>query len=77
LREEGNNIYFDVGGRLFSIPAQEVVLVDINVPSAEELAGQILNDLKTHFTVPSNIKKIELGLDESWGQGAWSTWELR
>ena len=75
--KDENNIYFKVKGNLYSIPNKEVVILDLIVPSAEELSRIILNDLISQLDVPDNITNIELGLDESWGQGAWSIWNLK
>jgi 6-pyruvoyltetrahydropterin/6-carboxytetrahydropterin synthase len=74
-REDDSNIYFRITDKLYSFPREEVVLLNLKVPSAEELSKIILEELMEHFEVPENISKIEIGLDESWGQGAWTLWE--
>jgi 6-pyruvoyltetrahydropterin/6-carboxytetrahydropterin synthase len=75
--KDDTNIYFNVNDKSYSVPADEAVILDLIVPSAEELSRTILNDLKTQFSVADNIDKIELGLDESWGCGAWSSWDIK
>ncbi|UCH89968.1 MAG: 6-carboxytetrahydropterin synthase [Thermoplasmata archaeon] len=77
VREDESNIYFEVEQKSYSFPRSEVITVDISVPSAEELSRIILEELKSQFEFPENVIKIELGLDESWGQGAWSTWDIK
>jgi hypothetical protein len=73
---DGSNHYFKVNDKLYSFPRSEVVLVDLAVPSAEELSKFIMNKLMKDFQPPDNVDKIELGLDESWGQGAWVSRKL-
>ena len=74
--EDKTNLFFNVNDNEYSVPRSETITVDLVVPSAEELSRIILKELTEELTVPANIEKIELGLDESWGQGAWSTWEV-
>lgn len=76
VNEDKTNVYFEVMERTYSIPRSEVVLLDTIVPSAEELSRIILKEFISQFEMPNNVTKLELGLDESWGQGAWSSWEM-
>jgi 6-pyruvoyl tetrahydropterin synthase/QueD family protein len=73
--EEGGNIEFQVGEKYYSIPTNETIVIDLLIPSAEELCRIILQELMTELDVPDNVTMIELGLDESYGQGAWSSWK--
>ena len=73
--DQGGNIQFRVGGKNYSVPQNESIVVDLLIPSAEELCRIILHELVEHMDVPENVSMIELGLDESYGQGAWSRWE--
>jgi len=75
VEDEGENIRFRVGNREYSIPGNESIVVDLLIPSAEELCRIILNELVEQMDLPGNVTMIELGLDESYGQGAWSRWQ--
>ena len=39
--------------------------------TAENLAEYILNELLAKNSLPKNIKRLEIGVDEGYGQGAW------
>lgn len=58
-------------GKSYAFPLDDVVVLDIKLASAEELARFILNRLVSQLDIPENVKTIEIGLDEGKGQGAW------
>jgi 6-pyruvoyltetrahydropterin/6-carboxytetrahydropterin synthase len=60
-----------VEGKQYIIPNEDVVFLQIQSATAEHLAEYILNRVIETMTIPGNIEKIEIGLDEGWGQGAW------
>lgn len=72
---KGENVDFRVGDKYYSIPGNEAIIIDLLIPSAEELSRIILKELMAELELPGNVTKIELGLDESYGQGAWSSWD--
>lgn len=74
-KEDESNVYFNVNDKSYSIPSHEAVFIDALVPSAEELCRIFMDELMARFDVPDNVNMIELGLDESWGQGAWTLWK--
>ena len=57
--------------KFYSFPLTDIVILDIESSSAEELTAYLLKRLLSEFELPSNITKIELGVDEGKGQGAW------
>ncbi len=64
-------------GKRYIFPREDVLFLDIERTTAEELAGYILQCLLEELTPPKNIMCIEIGIDESRGQGAWVKKELR
>ena len=46
-------------------------LLPIKSATAENLAEFILVELLKEMDIPENIKKLEIGVDEGFGQGAW------
>jgi len=63
-------------GKRYVLPAEDVVLLDLTQTSAEELAVWMLGEIMTKLDVPSNVRRIELGLDEERGQTAWAGRDL-
>ena len=46
------------------------IFLPIASTSAENIASYILNYIIKNLNFPSNIKNIEIGVDEGYGQGA-------
>lgn len=69
--EEGPTVSVHLGEKLYQFPQEDVTLIDTSSATAEALANFILERLITTMDVPKNVTKIELGVDEGWGQGAW------
>lgn len=67
----GDEITVEFENKKYVFPLDDVVVMDIKLASAEELAGFILARLQSIIEVPDNVKAIEIGLDEGKGQGAW------
>jgi 6-pyruvoyltetrahydropterin/6-carboxytetrahydropterin synthase len=67
----GEDVQVKVGEKKYVFPCDDVVIMDITLASAEELARFILDRLLSLIEFPDNVKAIELGVDEGKGQGAW------
>jgi 6-pyruvoyltetrahydropterin/6-carboxytetrahydropterin synthase len=57
--------------KFYSFPATDVVILDIESSSAEALAAYMLTRVAADFDMPGNVTRIEIGVDEGRGQGAW------
>jgi len=70
------NMQVLAGGKRYSFPRDDVILLDIAVPSAEELAAYALKKFLKMAKLPKTVAKVEIGVDESRGQGAWASKKL-
>ena len=43
----------------------------MNAVTAENLAEYVFIELLKELDLPKNIKRLEIGVDEGFGQGAW------
>ena len=50
---------------------EDCILIPITSITAENLADYILSELIKNIDLPKNVKKIEIGVDEGFGQEAW------
>lgn len=71
--EEGNPIRIQVGEKSYSLPAEDVSILDVGAASAEHLAQYILKRLTETIEIPKNVTSLSLGVDEGPGQGAWAS----
>jgi 6-pyruvoyltetrahydropterin/6-carboxytetrahydropterin synthase len=67
----GDDLKVSFDGKNYVFPLDDVVVMDIKLASAEEMADFILKRLMSQLEIPENVKAIEIGLDEGKGQGAW------
>jgi len=67
----GKGISVSQGGKSYVFPAEDVAFLDISVPTAEELAEYLIEKVIDNLGSIKGLIKIEAGLDEGKGQGAW------
>jgi 6-pyruvoyltetrahydropterin/6-carboxytetrahydropterin synthase len=60
----------------FLFPLGDCILLDIEVASAETLANFVLQRMLETVRFPKNVTRIEIGVDEGRGQGAWTGHDL-
>jgi 6-pyruvoyltetrahydropterin/6-carboxytetrahydropterin synthase len=73
----GEEIEVKAEGKRYLFPPEDVVVLDAEESSAEELARIILEMVLERIPMPPNIEGIEIGVDEELGQSAWVTRKLR
>jgi len=69
INDEEIQVAFD--GKKYVFPKKDCILLPIKNATAENLAEFILVELLKEMDIPENIKKLEIGVDEGFGQGAW------
>ena len=63
----------DMAGKRYMFPSSDVKYLPIPTTTVEELSKYILLRLIDEFDFQDNITRIELGIDEGLGQGAWAS----
>jgi len=58
------------------LPRSDCILLDIDVASAETLAEFVLGRVLAKVKFPTNVTRVEIGVDEGRGQGAWTGRDL-
>lgn len=66
----------EIGENVYQFPRGDTIILDLESTSAEELASYILERLFKELKFPDNVRSVEIGVDEGWGQGAWVRREL-
>lgn len=64
------NVEVNFDKKYYSFPISDVLILNTISTSAEDLANYIAEKLLEELNF-ENIEKIEVGLDEGFGQGAW------
>jgi 6-pyruvoyltetrahydropterin/6-carboxytetrahydropterin synthase len=73
----GEEILVKVKGKRYVFPAEDVIILDAEESSAEEIARVILEMVLQKVKFPKNISSVEIGVDEELGQSAWVSRDLR
>jgi len=70
IEKNKENVKINSLGKKYVIPINDCVFLPIKSTSAENLSNYIFNKLITNIKFPKNVEKIEIGVDEGFGQGA-------
>jgi len=65
-----NEVRINVIGKNYVFPREDCILIPICSITAENLAEYILKELLKKINLPKNIHKIDVGVDEGFGQVA-------
>ena len=76
IDEDKNNIRLTFNDKEYLFPMNDCLLLPIESTSAETLSMYILNQILLKNIFNNNIKKIEICVDEGYGQGAWISKEI-
>ncbi len=76
VRVTDDYVTYRIGNKEARFPTCDCALLDIEVASAETLAEFVLARLMAKVKFPKNVSKIEIGVDEGRGQGAWTSRQL-
>lgn len=72
VRSEGDDsVRVEVHDKFYVFPEEDLYFMDIPAPTAEHMAGWMLDRFIEVLSPKGNVTEISLGLDEGWGQGAW------
>ncbi len=69
-------VEYKLGERELRLPKSDCMLLEIEVASAETLANFVLQRMLDKVKFPKNVTRIEIGVDEGRGQGAWTGADL-
>ncbi|MCQ5376062.1 MAG: 6-pyruvoyl tetrahydropterin synthase family protein [Methanomassiliicoccales archaeon] len=73
----GEEVIAETSGKRYVFPIEDVIIIDAEETSAEEVARVLLSRVLSEVKFPSNVTKIEIGVDEERGQSAWISYDLK
>jgi 6-pyruvoyltetrahydropterin/6-carboxytetrahydropterin synthase len=71
-----DTVVMGIMDKRYVFPREDCVLIPIPTTTAEHLAGYILDRMLEKFEFPKSLHGIRVGVDEGYGQGAWTEWHL-
>lgn len=72
----GDYVTYKIGDKELRMPVCDCIMLDIKVASAETLAEFVISRMLQKVKFPKNVRRIEIGVDEGRGQGAWTGRDL-
>ncbi len=70
IKKDGKNIYVKVNEKEYMFPEEDVIMVNIENPSAEGLASYMAEKISSKLKSYKNIKSVEVKIEELPGQSA-------
>ncbi len=73
LTRQDDSIEAIFRGKRYVLPAEDCLLLPLHATSAENLAAYVLKRLHEKMDIPPEVTSVSVGIDEGYGQGAWTT----
>jgi 6-pyruvoyltetrahydropterin/6-carboxytetrahydropterin synthase len=76
IEEKGESTRVDMQGKQYEFPTFDLIKLPMETTTVEELSKYLLNRFVNEASLPEGVKRVSIGVDEGWGQGAWSSMEM-
>lgn len=73
VHRTGPQVRFEIGLKHYVLPEEDALLLPIEATTAEALAEYVADELLASVRFPPTAKRLDVGLDETYGKGAWAT----
>ena len=70
MKQSNDIIKIEFNSKIYQLPVQDCEILPLPETTAEYLSSYILSQLLKQISVPNNITKISIQVDEGLGQGA-------
>ena len=66
-------VSFTIGMKHYVLPAEDAELLPVEATTAEALCEFVADEVLRLVPFPPTVKRLDIGLDETYGKGAWAT----
>jgi 6-pyruvoyltetrahydropterin/6-carboxytetrahydropterin synthase len=73
VREAKDGVAFEIGAKRYEIPLPDAHLLPLEATTAEALAEYVADEVVRLVEFPPTVRRLDVGLDETYGKGAWAT----
>lgn len=77
VAERPDGVEFAIGQKRYVVPRVDAELLPIEATTAEALAEFVADELLRVVAFPDTAMRLDVGVDETYGKGAWATRLLR
>ncbi|MFW6064979.1 MAG: 6-pyruvoyl trahydropterin synthase family protein [Candidatus Natronoplasma sp.] len=76
LTTKKDEVRIEIGDKRYVFPEEDTLILDIDQMTTEQLANYLLEKVIEELDFPEKVNSVEIGVDESRGQGAWARKEI-
>lgn len=69
----GGHVRLSIGTKHYVLPEEDALLLPIESTTAERLAEHVADEVASRVAWPTTAKRLDVGVDETYGKGAWAT----
>lgn len=73
VTERSNEVEFVIGTKRYVLPRVDAELLPIEATTAENLVEFVADEVLRLVEFPETALRLDIGVDESYGKGAWTT----
>ncbi len=74
VKADKDEVVMDAGDHHYVFPRGDCFLLPKPSSTAEDLAGYVMEQVQRRVQFPPTVERVEIGIDEGFGQGAWTVW---
>ena len=76
LQESADAVEFAIGAKRYHVPKPDALPLPIEATTAEALAQYVADEILRAVRFPPTATRLDVGIDETYGKGAWASREL-
>lgn len=73
ITRRSGQVAFTIGMKHYVLPEEDAELLPVEATTAEALCEFVADEVLRLVPFPPNVKRLDVGLDETYGKGAWAT----
>lgn len=70
---QGGVVRFEIGPKRYLVPEEDALLLPVEATTAENLAEHVADEVRARVQWPATARRLEVGVDEGYGKGAWAS----
>jgi 6-pyruvoyltetrahydropterin/6-carboxytetrahydropterin synthase len=76
VKRLGTQSHFEIGLKHYVVPDPDGLLLPVESTTAEALVEYVADEVLASVRFPATAKRLDVGLDETYGKGAWTSRRL-
>ena len=73
VAERDGGVEFVIGRKRYVVPREDAELLPVEATTAEALCEFVADEVLRLVEFPETVQRLDVGLDETYGKGAWAT----